>query len=345
MMARLALIVLVLPGFSKSETCNIPVFRYALERWRCTPYEVVVFHRGPLEGVARTTVDELRKQTANVDVDHVDLAKPLTGRMKQLWEAQKDPAEPWMVAIFPGVEIIAWSGPASAEAVRLLVDSPARREVTRRILSGDTAVWLLLDSGDPAADDAAAKLLDGQLRTLEKRLKLPEHSPEDPPLLTDVPLKIEFSTVRVSRGDAPEKTLVEMLLRSDTELKGPVVFPIFGRGRALWAITGAGLSAETIGDAAAFLTGPCACEAKADNPGLDLLIAADWEQALATGRVEEPKAIPIPEIPKRPPPAPEPPKPAEAPPPSPSDRSLLWLGVAAAGVLVLVTGARALRRV
>ena len=28
--------------------CQIPVFRYALERWQPDPYEVVVIHRGSL---------------------------------------------------------------------------------------------------------------------------------------------------------------------------------------------------------------------------------------------------------------------------------------------------------
>ena len=31
-----------------AEACSVPVFRYALERWQADPYEVFVFHRGPL---------------------------------------------------------------------------------------------------------------------------------------------------------------------------------------------------------------------------------------------------------------------------------------------------------
>lgn len=342
-MIRLAAVLLALAGSAERETCNIPVFRYALERWRSHPYEVVVFHRGPLEGAARAAIDELRKVSANVDVDHVDLGKPLEGRMKDLWEAQKGPAEPWMVAIFPKVDIVAWAGAPSAETVRLLVDSPARRETKRRILSGETAVWLLLESGDKARDDAAAALLAEELPKLEKSLKLPVHSPDDPPLLSDIPMRIAFSVLRVPRGQAAEKTFVEMLLRSDTELKGPVVFPVFGRGRALWAITGDGLNADTLGEAAAFLAGPCACEAKDQNPGLDLLFAAEWEQEIAFVREDVPKAIPVPEISKRPPPPA--PQPGGIPPPAPPGRPLLlWIAIVAAGILVLLTGARALRR-
>ena len=38
--------VAMMPAFAHA--CQIPVFRYALERWQATPYEVVIFHRGPL---------------------------------------------------------------------------------------------------------------------------------------------------------------------------------------------------------------------------------------------------------------------------------------------------------
>src|SRR5207244_7823462 len=132
---RLAMMLALAAGLNSevrtphSELCNIPVFRYALERWQAAPYEVIVFHRGPLEGAARAAVDELRKEPANVKVDHIDLAKDLEGRSKEIWESLKSPAEPWMVALYPGGEGLAWAGHAGAGAVRALIDSPARREV------------------------------------------------------------------------------------------------------------------------------------------------------------------------------------------------------------------------
>ena len=41
-----AVIFLLLTGASRA--CNVPVFRYALERWAADHFEVVIFHRGPL---------------------------------------------------------------------------------------------------------------------------------------------------------------------------------------------------------------------------------------------------------------------------------------------------------
>jgi hypothetical protein len=239
---------------------------------------------------------------------------------------------------------MAFAGPANAEAVRALVDSPGRREATRRILSGETAVWLLVDSGDPKKDDAAVALLETELRKLEKTLKIPEHGPDDPPLLADVPVKIAFSTLRLSRSDAAESAFLRMLLPREIEINSPLVFPVFGRGRALGAFWGDALTATSIGEAGAFLTGACACEVKEQNPGVDLLMALDWDQALSVAPAEDPKPIPIPEIPARPPSAPLE-KPAEVPPPGRrEERPLLWVAVIGAAILVLVTGARAFRR-
>jgi hypothetical protein len=36
--------------------CSVPVFRYALERWQPSKYELVVFHKGPLRPADRDAV-------------------------------------------------------------------------------------------------------------------------------------------------------------------------------------------------------------------------------------------------------------------------------------------------
>jgi hypothetical protein len=59
-----------------------------------------------------------------------------------------------------------------------------------------------------------------------------------------------------------------------------MVFPVFGRGRALFPLVGAGITPKNIRDAAEFLAGPCSCEVKEQNPGFDLLLKADWRDLL-----------------------------------------------------------------
>ena len=86
--------------------------------------------------------------------------------------------------------------------------------------------------------------------------------------------------LRVPRDDPPSSALVAMLIGSEPDLAertDPMVFPVFGRGRALLPLIGAGITAKNIHDSAAFLVGPCSCEVKEQNPGFDLLLAADWD--------------------------------------------------------------------
>lgn len=335
-----ALLVLTLMAAAPAErTCNIPVFRYALERWQSSPYEVVAFHRGPLGDEAKAALNVLRQAGANIDVDRIDVAEPLPPKRKALFEKLKLDL-PFMAAVFPGSELVAWSGPLTADMARKLSDSPARREISRRLLAGDSAVWILLDGGDQARDDAAAALLETELRRLEKSLQLPAQAPDDPPLLSEVPIKIAFSVYRLSRTDPGEQALVTMLLNSDTGLDGPIAFPVFGRGRALWAMAGKGLNADMISEAAIFLIGACSCEAKELNPGLDLLFAADWETGLTAAPPREP--VPVPLLKPR---APEP-EAAPAPAPAvPKENAsvVLWVALVVAGLLVAVTGRRLLK--
>jgi hypothetical protein len=325
-------LLMVLSAAALAPTCNIPVFRYALERWQAAPYDVVVFHRGPLNDEARGALNVLRQAGANLEVDRIDVAEPVPAKRKALLDRAKVDA-PCLVAVFPGSDIIAWSGPLTSESATRLADSPARREIARRLLEGDSAVWLLLESGDRARDDGAARTLEAELKKLEQSLKVPAHASDDPPLLSEVPVRVAFSVYRLARTEPAEASLVAMLLNSESGLEGPIVFPIFGRGRALWAMTGNGLTPTNIGEAGSFLIGACSSEAKELNPGVDLLFAADWEAGLAAAPARA--AVPTPILKPRPPD----PQPSA---PSDTSKAYLWVALVVAGLLVAITGRRVL---
>ena len=177
-----------------------------------------------------------------------------------------------------------WSQPLNAMATKQLLDSPLRKELLNRLVDGETAVWLLLECGDAEKNDAAAALLDQQLMKLAKELKLPELTdlPDDN-LVAKTPLKLSFSTLRVPRGES-EAALVQMLVNCESDLPGrdePMIYPVFGRGRALLPLIGAGITADNIRNSAAFLGGACSCEVKDLNPGFDLLLTADWDELLS----------------------------------------------------------------
>ena len=274
--------------------CSVPVFRYALEKWPPDSYRAVVFHRGPLSPAQQALAGELGREGlagrlhANVSLQTVDLAQSPAPELLELWRKLGTDVLPWLVVRYPqSVRLTgnAVSGPLTGATLKPLLDSPARREITRRLGQGDSAVWVLLEIGEPKRDEEIMKLVETRLAYLATVLKLPALDPQDITSgLVSVPeggLKLAFSALRVFRNDPAEAAFVKMLLGSEADLAGikePILFPVFGRGRALYALAGKGIRHETIDEAATFLIGKCSCQVKELNPGVDLLLAADWDQ-------------------------------------------------------------------
>lgn len=270
----LSLLVCAVPAWA----CSVPVFRYALEHWKPDAFEAVVTSREPLGAEA---LRALEKSGANLAVRTVVDATAL---------------DPRVSIRFPRTQAELWSG--ALAGVEQVLDSPARREIVKRIGEGQSAVWVLLESGDPARDDATAKAIEERLDYLASTLALPKLEAQDIAKglvsIAQEDLRLEFSTLRVSRDDAAERVFIAMLLgleRGLAESREPMVFPVFGRGRALYALVGEGIKRETIDRAATFLIGKCSCEVKEQNPGADLLLVADWDAAVKA------KAAPLPDLP------------------------------------------------
>lgn len=293
------LLFLCLLSAATASACSVPVFRYALEHWPADPFQITVFHSGALtdEQKALLKKDEL----ANAAVRTVDLAHEPLADMVELWRKQKTETLPWVVVRYPmtaGIRETLMSGPLSMETMMPLVDSPARQQIIDRVAEGQSAVWVMIDSGDKAKDDAAAALIEKRLEYLTGVLDLPKLDEQDIAnglvSIKEEDLRLEFSLLRVSREDAAEKTFVQMLVNSEKDLASihePMVFPVFGQGRALYALVGPGIKHDTIDEAASFLIGKCSCQVKERNPGVDLLMRADW-QKLIKGSPEVARDLP-----------------------------------------------------
>lgn len=304
--------------------CNIPVFRYALERWPPERYQVLVFHNGPLGPVDRRMADELSdvdSSHANIDVVTVDVATAkLEPGTAKLW-ASVAPADGGALSR-PLVVVRSleqgplgkplYVGALDPAALAAVLRSPARERIGKELLGGRTAVFVLIESGDKSADDAAAALVEKQLRAMEQAIELPRIDPNDPGprLMSVLPLKVTFAIQRVSRQDAGERTFVANLLEpleheaARAVAKGkapatqpamaPVVVPIFGQGRALCVLSGKEIDAENLTDICQFLCGACSCQVKELNPGFDLLMCADWQSILDDERVAADRENPAP---------------------------------------------------
>lgn len=256
--------------------CTVPVFRYALDRWPAEIYELRMERAAAAKPEVAPLLDKLRTNAvANLSIQTPASAQEVAAKL-----VFPDP---------PGGEV--WSGPLTVSNLEMLLDSPVRRELARRIVHGDSAVWLLVECGDKASNDEAARVLEERFKQWTTAASLPEQDPNDPSsqIGPGPALALRFSLLRLSRKDPREAATLAMLEANSDEVKKlrstPVAFPVFGRGRVLAAVPKENLTAESIDEICAFLTGACSCQVKDSRTGWDLLLSFNWDEELA--RVEE----------------------------------------------------------
>ena len=281
---RSLLVLLVAVGVASA--CSVPVFRYALERWPVSTYTAFVVYDRPLTPAQEQRLAALSRQ-GNLKL--LKVAKDdLTPDQEAIWDQRP---LPFVSIRYPDSEITAyaaWSGDLDALPEQV-VDSPARRKLVNLLAEGTSVVWVVVDG-----DDATDKLLRTELARFQKAYKMPEVEPSD--LRTGLPLQLRFEVLPLKR-EGDEALFVRQLLNISPELreaKGPVVFPVVGRGRVLWGIHGEGLTANEIATSATYACGACSCQVKESNPGMDLLLPADWPTLLKIEDQPEP-AIKLPQ--------------------------------------------------
>ena len=272
--------------------CAIPIFRYALERWAPDAYEAVIIHRGPLaeDEPAYSLLKGDEAELLNLRISTIDLETSTENEVTSLLGGAIPETLPALAIWYPlqkGRAAPFWTGEFTPAAVKALIQSPKRLQLAQRLTDGQTAVWVVVESGNAAKDKAATQLLDRQLATATKELQETASelgSATGAEELEMPALSHEFSTLTISRSDPKERMLLEMLLKSESDLGDyadePIIFPVFGRGRVLYALASEGINADTIRETIAFITGPCGCEIKMLNPGVDLLMAVNWDAAV-----------------------------------------------------------------
>lgn len=285
-MPRLGVLVFVLILVAAPvQACSIPVFRYALENWAASRYELFLFHRGPLSKDERQRLLEVQAATkgANVRLTECDLTQQLDPTNKAIWDRDgKGLSLPHLLLRYPDTKPTMpsiWAAPLHAEGATLLGNSPAQTQLFKALTTGNAGAILLLLSDDQAQDDAARAFLNREVPKIALRLVLPKRSDEGPQIKSDLPLLVAFPVIEVKR-DAANDLLVRQLLNSEEDLaqvKSPIAFPVFGRGRALCSLHGKDLEKPAeLERALDFLCRACSCQVKELNPGIDLLIHGDW---------------------------------------------------------------------
>ncbi|MEI6714093.1 MAG: hypothetical protein WCO60_10100 [Verrucomicrobiota bacterium] len=260
-----------------ADACTLPVFRYALDRWAPDAFHLKV---SP-EDAAKPEVAKFMRNFSAASALNLDISR-----------FQETPSR----LLRPDSPINTpnpfWTGSITDPFLESLSKSEYRDEIVRRILAGDSAVFVLVESEDAIADNKAAEALEKRLRFLQNVVQIPAADPTDP---SSKPgpgpeLKVQFSVLRIpGRHTAPkigsttDNLLLQMLagpksgLEESTE---PWVAAVFGRGRVLGAWPSPTFGDEQIEEVALFLAGACSCQVKRQNPGWDLLLHVDWDEAL-----------------------------------------------------------------
>jgi len=253
-----------------------------------------------------------------VDASDEEGLKRLPRPVLEAYEGAADKSKPFHVVFSPwGIEF--HSGSLDSEQVKAMIDSPARQKVGKLLQEGHLTVLVLLPGKDKAANEAAekaAKKLISDLESGEIDLgpdpsEIPDPydygyaqppaeepgdeaaEPGDEPADDEAeespdkeqPRKIQrkVALVKLTRDDPAEKWLVKALMQVESDLdeyaEEPMVFGIYGRGRALPPFVGKGITADNMVDLLFFLSGACSCQIKEQNPGMDLPMAWDWDAA------------------------------------------------------------------
>ena len=303
--------------------CDIPVFRYALERWKQDSCDVVVFFDGKMSKGDRLAIDVWRAASqgggANIKVIEADVRSLEDDELNELWKSTRENAKsplklPHVVVrtkVGQGKTISHFEGPLEKIGLENLLLSPARKELRSRLLAGHSIVWIMLKSPDEEKNKAVRERLEKQFKSLAKNIELPDGiGLPGSELYAEVPLLIKFSLLEINPIDPNERFLVDLLSSFKpvaVQNGDPLLAPVFGRGRVLEVLSADECKAAMVEDMTVFLSGPCSCQVKSLNPGFDLLLPANWhfdlfgetgetppDRSDAEGKNKPPVLLPIP---------------------------------------------------
>lgn len=296
-----------------AEACNVPVFRYALERWEPDPFQLVVFHDQPLPSELEQKLKSLEPvmeapdARPNWKVTLVDTTRKIPALWAGLWEKERSRPLPSYALCTPEWtkdDDALHSGQLTLESIQALVTSAKRSEILDSILKGTAVTWLVVETKDADANQKLHDLLASETKRLLDVIQIPPNIGKDGiNVLSPLPVEVSFRIITLSANDPAEAMLLH-LLNNGEMVKEPTLYPVFGRGRVLAAMPSSSLNKELLEETARFLCGACSCQVKAQNPGFDLLLSAHWQSLFGDNApphpMTEPKAadkpvlVPIP---------------------------------------------------
>ena len=298
------LIVLVLVSIQVTAlACKVPVFRYALERWPVDKYGMVLILDGsPSEEIAaaiRRIQNVSAEGKANIQLEVIDLSSLSPQQQWQLDDFDPSVETPHLQVFYPersGRKKLCWEGRFTTSSLDRWLVSPLRSQVADSLVGGASAVFVIVECEDVNLNRQIESVVNRGVQQAMAEIQIPEgviprlganeyleQNPEaslDDVLRCDVPLKVDFKVSRLAFDDQNESALRAMGGGLANSSSGPWVLPIFGRGRMLDAIDAEHLTVQTVLNACKYMVGECSCTVKTQNPGVDLLMSANWSESL-----------------------------------------------------------------
>ncbi|MEN6496598.1 MAG: hypothetical protein ABFD16_20105 [Thermoguttaceae bacterium] len=278
---------------SWGQACTTPVYRYALYNWAAEPYRVFYFYRGgprKEDEAVNKRIAELAQATpptVNLALESIDLdqrpLEQLPEPIRKVWESRQDQSLPKHLIVAPwGVEI--FSGRLDLPAIEAMIESPVRTRLAQMLDSGQVAVLVLLTGKEEAENERAAKVAAEVIKQAAAGELPGENEPGSDTAQGDVkPRRWDLGLIKLSHEDPAEQWLLRALTTVEPDLREkqlaeqPMVFAVYGRGRAMPPYVGKGITPENLTEMVLFLSGACSCQVKDQNPGVDLLVQWDWE--------------------------------------------------------------------
>jgi hypothetical protein len=294
----------IFPAVRELYSCSVPVFRYALERWRPDPYKGIYIHKGEIAPKDQALLDQLNEAAGNADsplnliIREVNVDTFSKQKLEEVLQGPVPEELPVLKIWYPnqmGKSAPVWSEKLTPSLAQGLMQSPKRKQLAERLIRGDSVIFVFVPSGNKKKDEQAMSLIRQEL---DKSLTNFKKTPFS--VLSGGARKLlayEFPILTLSRDDPGERIFLDMLLKSESDLHEysdePMVFPVFGRGRLLGCLFGEYITERHLQEVTMFLAGACSCEVKDMNPGTDLLVAAPWDLVVMDAFVDD---TPMPEL-------------------------------------------------
>ena len=167
-MKMLMVSVLLWLACHQANACSTPVFQYALERWEPDPFMLYYINQGKHDEKTLDQVKQIEKHFSEMYsspaliTDVIEDPTQVPSALKKHFEHNKLSTYPLTAITFPTDDRIPYpllcTTPDKLDTTSLL-HSPQRSELAKRLGQGQTAVWILLRSGDKEKDQAAIKVI------------------------------------------------------------------------------------------------------------------------------------------------------------------------------------------